>query len=243
MSDRGSGRITRYSERAAPRHSSVGRVPDHPFRAVRLFVITRVESDERIELVTRQRALFLRAFFLGNLIGYWHASEDVQFPHPQSLVDPLWEQDRRSQIVSYLNHGSSFLDYMGYSYCRFGCGNLGSTELTDGTWAWPEGLSHYVEIHCIKLPNEFVTHAASSSFRTPRLRVDYPFEFGDLSFWIEWCKQNTVFKYEPGCRTCNPARCSPCAPPKSSRIDELVWSVELRIKRSLVRWLRKLPRS
>jgi hypothetical protein len=175
-----------------------------------------------------------------NLIGYWHDLGHVRLPHPQSLVDPLWEKDGRSQIVGYLNHGSHLLQYMGYSYCRFGCGDLGTTELTDGTWAWPEGLSHYVEVHFIKLPDEFVAHAASTRFTTPRVRVD-PFDADvSLSFWSEWCKHNTGFKYESSCSACTrQSSVAPSAWLKRPWIDELMWSVKLRMKQSLARWSRK----
>ncbi len=175
-----------------------------------------------------------------NLIGYWHdvGQASAQLPHPQSLVDPPWEKGRRSQIIAYLNHGNPLSEYMGYSYCRLGCGSLGTTELTDGVWAWPEGLSHYVEVHWIKLPDEFVTHATSTSFPTPRVFVD-PFDVS-LRFWIEWCKHYTEFKYEPKCHACNwPKREEPSARPKRSRIDELARSMEFRIKQSLTGWWRK----
>jgi hypothetical protein len=170
-----------------------------------------------------------------NLIGYWHdfGQSTARLPHPQSLVDPLWEKDRRPQIIGYLNHGSALSQYMGHSYCRFGCGMLGTTELTDGVWAWPEGLSHYVEVHQIKLPEEFVAHATSIGFRMPRVLVD-PFE-EDLNFWILWCKQYTEFKHEPKCHACT-GQVDEEPRPATSRIDELVSSLELRIRRALAYW-------
>ena len=71
------------------------------------------------------------------------------------------------EIGAYLRAGKvSF--FAGYSYCRFQCGGAGlrSRELTDGTWAWPEGLAHYEEVHKIKLRDEFVAHAAKRKFQT-----------------------------------------------------------------------------
>ncbi|MEQ1564058.1 MAG: hypothetical protein ABMA64_00355 [Myxococcota bacterium] len=37
--------------------------------------------------------------------------------------------------------------------------------LTDGTWAWPADLAHYVERHHAALPDAFVTHARSRGFQ------------------------------------------------------------------------------
>ena len=38
---------------------------------------------------------------------------------------------------------------------------MGASEFTDGTWAWPEGLAHFVENYDVQLPDEFVRHALS----------------------------------------------------------------------------------
>jgi hypothetical protein len=60
------------------------------------------------------------------------------------------------------------VSYGGFSTCRFGCaGAVGSRELTDGVWLWPEGLGHYVETHAICLPDDFLAHARQNSFRLP----------------------------------------------------------------------------
>ena len=137
------------------------------------------------------------------LLGYWHSSHTDALPHPQSLVDPSWERLRRGQIVAYLKNGMRHRQYLGLSYCRFQCGQrgLGSADLTDGTWVWPEGLSHYVDVHSVRLPDEFVQHAAARDFEALQGRVTFDLDH-DISFWTDWCRRNTVFSFEPNCVAC-----------------------------------------
>jgi uncharacterized protein (TIGR03067 family) len=60
---------------------------------------------------------------------------------------------------------------MGYSFCRFVCGTpdeeMGSADLHDGEWEWPEGLAHYVEHHSVLLPDEFIETMRSRSWQPP----------------------------------------------------------------------------
>src|SRR4051812_25522741 len=51
----------------------------------------------------------------------------------------------------------------GLSRCRL-CGkDNGSSEFTDGTHQWPEGLAHYVSDHSVRLPRELVEHATRTT--------------------------------------------------------------------------------
>lgn len=135
------------------------------------------------------------------LLGYWCESSPAQylgFPDPAALVAPDWERKRRADIVSYLRAGTPQAQYMGYSTCRFAdCTHrdrscLGSADLTDGQWIWPEGLWHYVHDHAVRLPDEFVASAAKRNFVIPakldaRARV-----FADPAFWLRWCAEHTA---------------------------------------------------
>ena len=58
---------------------------------------------------------------------------------------------------------------------------------------WPEGLAHYVEVHAVRLPDEFIDHMRSRGWRVPaepiarwadRAVADRPGV--DFSFWIAW---------------------------------------------------------
>jgi hypothetical protein len=60
---------------------------------------------------------------------------------------------------------------MGYPFCRFRCGipgnALGVEDLYDGEWFWPEGLTHYVECHSVRLPDEFIQTMRTHSWQVP----------------------------------------------------------------------------
>ena len=132
------------------------------------------------------------------MIGYWQDSEEVgDYPHPRDLVDPTWEAESRQKIVEYLRSGKRFRGSWGYSKCRFDDGRpdceMGSMELTDGVYAWPEGLAVYVEHYYVILPQDFVAHMKAQYFKIPmsfqseQMRVD-------LSYWKEWGKQYLASK-------------------------------------------------
>lgn len=142
-----------------------------------------------------------------NEIGLWITGlGDDTLPAPQELVGTM-SADERARLVAYLEGGMRYRQYMGLSWCRFGCGvaHLGSRSLTDGTWIWPEGLAHYVREYGIVLPGEFVTQAlvrgtpVVTGWSGPGDRwhllksakergvVDDTAEPANPSFWIQWC--------------------------------------------------------
>jgi len=95
------------------------------------------------------------------IIGYWAepqapADQSCGWPDPCDLVGTWDPQDRRA-TVEHLTGGRIFRVFGGRSSCRICGSSLGIGELTDGTWAWPEGLEHYVEAHDIVLPETFVS--------------------------------------------------------------------------------------
>ena len=128
-----------------------------------------------------------------NRIGYWshgespgRETEDQFFIHPNRLVDSNWELECRDQIIQYLKSAPSVWHYRGLSLCRFGCGQNGSGEHSDGEWCWPEGLAHYVEQHHVKLPDDFVTHMRQNAFTVPKSETE---EFPSTAFWRSWCSR------------------------------------------------------
>jgi len=127
-------------------------------------------------------------------IGLWiQGLRDEKYPAPQEMVGFMSAAERVA-LVAYLQGGRTHEMYMGYSWCRFGCGiedaSMGSRDLTDGTWVWPQGLAHYVDKHAIVLPEPFVRHALSSPLvvqgaaEWDALHSD-PLPVSD-ALWIEW---------------------------------------------------------
>jgi hypothetical protein len=93
------------------------------------------------------------------LIGYWRSDEHPDYPDPAALVDPAWDDQERHAVSLYVANGTVSRAYRGWSPCRF-CGkNNGDSEFTDGVYAWPSGLVHYLDDHAVRLPSEFVRHA------------------------------------------------------------------------------------
>ena len=122
-------------------------------------------------------------------IGFWGAFEDSReyfssdFPDPRLLVRSDWPEDERARVVSYLERGVPIAEYLGYSYCRFGCTHttelvrsdgtlarrrssaLGDADFSDGLYRWPEGLSHYVRTHKVTLPDHFLDHIKKATHK------------------------------------------------------------------------------
>ena len=114
-------------------------------------------------------------------IGFWPETIYDDFCFPQEL--PLCtDAAARALLASYLRSGRVETRYRGYSCCRYSCGiadhEMGSADLTDGIWVWPEGLAHYVEVHHISLPAVFVASVLANDHRQPtppRHRAAYEF--------------------------------------------------------------------
>jgi hypothetical protein len=106
------------------------------------------------------------------LIGYWHSASHPDLPHPAAFVDPTWNKHERLEAVIYLRHGIVARVFLGPSPCRMCDSYNGVSELTDGTYVWPEGLAHYVELHEVRLPDEFLEHARRVTDGYEQARID-----------------------------------------------------------------------
>jgi hypothetical protein len=124
-------------------------------------------------------------------------------PDPACLVWAGWNPAELPGILAYLRAGQEWIRFNGWSYCRFGCGiapsALGDRDLTDGVWVWPEGLAHYVGMHAVRLPDEFIDHMRSQGWRAPTepitswvelAAVDRPQVNG--TFWTAWSRRMGV---------------------------------------------------
>lgn len=129
-----------------------------------------------------------------NHIGYWLRDlTDERYCAPQEVVGNL-PPDVRTKLADYLDAGITdrFLTQFGFSWCRFFCGvagtQMGSRELTDGFWIWPQGLSHYVREHGILLPDQFIAHVLAQE-GPPVSSEDFSGFLGppSMALWVEWC--------------------------------------------------------
>lgn len=85
-------------------------------------------------------------------IGFWFGPHASGWPVIEDFIVEDSTQDR-NEIAAALDRGAATdRAYMGFSTCRVcGCPN-GSGERTNGVLVWPEGLSHYVREHHVRLP-------------------------------------------------------------------------------------------
>jgi len=116
------------------------------------------------------------------LLGYWAylpESASAQhnpmpaWPDVRRAVQPGWCQSERVKLLNYLRAGYLYCAYCGYSSCRFNCRHtysfLGTAELTDGEWVWPDGLIHYIDRHGVALPEEFMQSLRARQWTIPPL--------------------------------------------------------------------------
>lgn len=116
----------------------------------------------------------------------------LELPDPRVLREALGARPLPPEALQYLRSGRELNALLGYSYCRFRCGisdeQMGCRDLTDGAWIWPEGLVHYVEVHQVALPEEFLETMAQNSWQVPRLADldELRNAEWDSSFWKGW---------------------------------------------------------
>lgn len=139
-----------------------------------------------------------------NAIGFWRGpGTRLLWPHPRELVDQTWPVEDRRRVVAYLRSGKYLTGYLGYSWCRFRNGppdhEMGSADLTDGEWVWPEGLSVYVERYAVRLPELFLSAAAARFYTPPEVDVsrleDVPYSFAMWSEWVRANRRNRVLAF------------------------------------------------
>jgi hypothetical protein len=115
-------------------------------------------------------------------LGYWLGDQSPGWPEVRAFIDADWDADERADVASYLGRGFVARRYLGFSLCRI-CGKaVGSLELSDGVFVWPEGLAHYVSEHSVRLPARFVEHVAERTAALEDAVVDDQWWRG-LSGW------------------------------------------------------------
>jgi len=107
------------------------------------------------------------------LIGYWPSGSQSDWPNPADFVDPEWDDRERHMVWTYLKYGTIARSYRGLSPCRFCNQQNGSMEFTDGVYIWPQGLAHYLDVHAVRLPQQFVKYAVERLNALEAASVDY----------------------------------------------------------------------
>jgi hypothetical protein len=123
--------------------------------------------------------------------GYWRSLHKPWLPDPARFIDASWATAERQRVVAYLSQGRLFRSWMGFSWCRFRCdiflGAMGNGDLTDGTYCWPERLTHYISKHHLRLPTTIVQHIlAQPTFPVEQARQVLPTCEVSLNWW---CRQ------------------------------------------------------
>ena len=162
------------------------------------------ESARRDRIVQYLRAGFEYAYFLGFSYCRFGCTQDfLERTSDPSKGTYLKMEDCFVTMVDGVKRTVA-QDTSGYYLTRPGARSNGCTELCDDMWCWPEGLAHYVEQHGIRLPAQFVAHAAERGFE-PALPVKGEFT-KDHGFWRTWCEVNAPFTYERHCMACTRSR-------------------------------------
>ena len=108
----------------------------------------------------------------GNWFGdwKWSASDDLQSPLFDELVDVTWCPPDLSKIVGYLQSCPAVLTCSTIPEPCSLCGEvlmgIGS-QRADGVWAWSGTLSHFVSRHHVRLPDRMIEHIRSREYLPP----------------------------------------------------------------------------
>lgn len=100
-------------------------------------------------------------------IGFWSKSDS-----PDKHIDLSWDVNERSLVIDYLKNAKVKDHYLGNANCRLNCKKqiktvsgmyddglaIGCADMTDGEYIFPEGYVHYVEVHGVKPPVDFINH-------------------------------------------------------------------------------------
>jgi hypothetical protein len=120
-------------------------------------------------------------------LAYWLGPDAPGWPDVELYVDPVWDADEREVVLTYLRAGFVARAYLGASRCRICAEWVGSLELTDGTFLWPQGFEHYVKEHPVRPPADFVTHVGE------RRTQNQPGTFREYPNWqVPLCDGNGV---------------------------------------------------
>jgi len=87
------------------------------------------------------------------------------------LSQQSYASEHETSLLNYLTHGVAYIVSPGPTWDVLDeSGPVGTgTVLTDGEWAWPDDLIHYLEKYHVALPDEFVEHAIANHWHVPEV--------------------------------------------------------------------------
>lgn len=90
------------------------------------------------------------------------------FPLLSDFTDPSWDVAERDRVLNYLNTAPGALASSGMSSC-FICGAAipAAVYKSDGEWLWHVSLTHLIECHQVRVPNEFVESIRRRDYTPP----------------------------------------------------------------------------
>jgi hypothetical protein len=131
---------------------------DHPYKFLGYWHAVSIDIGTNLPLPLRPDTEWRQ----GRFARYEETCGAGVLPLPCDYIDNAWDPAERDKIVTYLKTGETFESWRGNSGCRFrGCGVrylAGYRDFTDWVYVWPEAFHHYVEVHGVKPPQEFIDH-------------------------------------------------------------------------------------
>ncbi|MCX6367767.1 MAG: hypothetical protein NTX57_13825 [Armatimonadetes bacterium] len=116
-------------------------------------------------------------------IGLWQSDDLPDWPNPACFVDESQDADVRTKVIEYLKAGE-VTACSSYDWCRLCGAQLSLAAQEDGYYTWNTLLAHYVEMHAVRLPDDFIQHVLSNPTPIPySLEAKYDQNRYDDTWW------------------------------------------------------------
>lgn len=106
--------------------------------------------------------------------GWWGEQHGFSYPFIYDFKKHRYDQDEIDHIVKYLESGYTISKYASKrlgclicdSVCNYWHNEGGKSQImTDGVYAWPSDLVHYVKFHGVVLPHDFYDNIKRNPLR------------------------------------------------------------------------------
>jgi hypothetical protein len=119
--------------------------------------------------------------------------EDFVEIQPHCLIDEtFWETHNKEGVVNYLKKGTMLSAYMGFSNCRLCDNMLGTKDLSDGFFVWPEQFDHYITEHNLVIPEYFYEYIKEHNYEPEKIEESIGGNKIELEMWNEWVLDYTL---------------------------------------------------